>query len=92
MRKQLLYIFTAILMFSSMAAFAQDHFYESLFKKGFDVVIVENEGVKNFLDDRSYDKPDLTSKYSYSIVKKYSSHSGGGRQGEKDVFFSPWPL
>ena len=72
MRKQLLYIFTAILMFSSMAAFAQDHFYESLFKKGFDVVIVENEGVKNFLDDRSYDKPDLTSKYSHSIVKKYS--------------------
>lgn len=72
MRKQLLYIFTAILMFSAMAASAQDPFYDSLFKKGFDLVIVENQGVKSFLDDRSYDKPELTGKYSHSIVKKYS--------------------
>lgn len=59
-------------MFSAMAASAQDPFYESLFKKGFDLVIVENQGVKSFLDDRSYDKPELTGKYSHSIVKKYS--------------------
>ena len=56
----------------AMTVNAQDFFMEGLIYRGYDILVVENTGVKNFIDDRSYDKPELLSNYSFSIVKQYS--------------------
>ena len=72
MRKQFRYILTAIFLFVATAVTAQDDLFDYLLDKGYNFVIIENDGVRKFIEDGSYDDPKLTSNYSYSIVKKYS--------------------
>lgn len=71
MRTQFRYILAAIFLFVATAVTAQDIFDE-LLDKGYNFVIIENDGVRKYIEDRSYDDPKLTGNYSYSIVKKYS--------------------
>lgn len=72
MRNRITYILAVIVTLMAMTVNAQDFFMEGLIYRGYDILFVENTGVKNFIDDRSYDKPELLSNYSFSIVKQYS--------------------
>ena len=74
MRKQFRYILAAILLLVATAINAQNDIdFEDLLRKGYNFVIIENDGVRRFIEDDSYDNPALTGNYSYSVVKKYSS-------------------
>lgn len=72
MKKQFTYIIALLFIFISEATAHEQEFYDRLVSKGYAIINIENEGLMQFLDDRSYDKPELVSNYSFSIVKKYS--------------------
>ena len=59
MRTQFRYILAAIFLFVATAVTAQDIFDE-LLDKGYNFVIIENDGVRKYIEDRSYDDPKLT--------------------------------
>ena len=73
MRNQIVSILSVIFLLAATTVYAQnDRFYEELESKGYSIVVVENDKVREYLDDVAYDKPELLKKYSYSIVSKYS--------------------
>lgn len=72
MRKQIIYILTVILLFATAHATAQNESYSSIENKGYSIVNIENNGVRQFMNDRSYDNPSLVGNYNFSVVKKYS--------------------
>lgn len=59
-------------MFVTLAANAQDFFKDGLINQDYQIIDIENNGVKGFIDDRTYDIPEIVSDYSHSIVRKYS--------------------
>ena len=74
MKNTLVYIFTLLFLCSTLRLAAQDEaLYDRLEQKGYEIVNIENTGVRAFLDDRSYDDPSRTGDYSFSVVRRYSS-------------------
>ena len=82
LKRHFLSLLTAFVLLTTMAVNAQvndsyktfeDEFYEELEEKGYDIVIIENDKVRQFMDDRTYSKPDKLKRYDFSIVKKYST-------------------
>ncbi len=92
MKRQIRLILTAIFMFVAVAVTAQDNFYEELVDKGYDIIIIENKGVKEYYEDRSYDDPKRTSDYNHSIVKKYSTGSSSRPAGIMLNWYSSTPV
>ena len=90
MRKQI-YFLTAIFILMTTAVFAQDGFYDRLVNQGYDIVNIENDGVRQYLDDRAYDNPELVSNYYYSIVTKYTKGSSSRPAGIKLRWYSETP-
>lgn len=73
MRKQFRFVLTVILLCAAMSIAAQNSaFFERLKEKGYFILDVENDGVKGFLNDPSYNDPQTASDYYFSIVTKYS--------------------
>ncbi len=73
MVKRVKYIFLVFFcaLVATVAA-AQNEFCKRLVNKGYDIVNIENSGVRQFIANRSYDDPELTGNYSYSVVRTYS--------------------
>lgn len=91
MRKQIVYILTVIFIFMTTAVSAQDEFYGSLINKGYEIINIENDGVRQYIDDRAYDNPELVRNYNYSIVTKYSKGSSSRPAGIKLRWYSETP-
>ena len=77
MKRIITYILAAFFTLVTLTANAQDYlnrdyFLDGIVAQGYEIINVENHGVKGFIDDRSYDLPELVRNYSFSIVKKYS--------------------
>lgn len=83
MRKIQLY-FIAILLLAAQVASSQSmvNAWAELVEQGYEVVNIENEGVKQFLDDDTYDNPANTGKYGLSVVQKYSAGSNSKPRGK----------
>ena len=91
MRKQMVFILTAIFVFLTTAVCAQEGFYETLVNKGYEIVNIENDGVRQYIDNRAYDNPELVGNYNYSIVTKYSKGSSSRPAGIKLSWYSETP-
>ncbi len=89
MTKQLSLYLTLALMLVVSAARAQDsRTIEELARQGFEIINVENDGVKAFMADRTYDQPEYTGRYSMSVVKRYTGGVGSSPRG-KSVSWTP---
>lgn len=73
MRKIRLYL-VVILAFAVQLSFAQeDSYLQELIADGFDIINIENDGVRRYMEDRTYDSPSGMGKYNVSVISKYSS-------------------
>lgn len=77
--KRILFGLTLLLIQLSSSVLAQTNdFYE----ESIDTVNIENEGVRKFMADRSYDEPGMAGNYSLSVVQKYNKGYGSRPNGK----------
>lgn len=76
MRKIQLY-FIAILLLAAQSVFSQ-----GINTLPDEIVNIENDGVKKYLDDDTYDTPTGVSNYNLSVVQKYSANSSSRPNGK----------
>lgn len=89
MVKRLSLYLSLICVVLSSTLYAQSNIrFEALALQGFDIVNIENDGVRRYMEDRSYDSPEYTGRYSYSVVKRYTSGSGSTPHG-KEISWQP---
>lgn len=73
MGKQILHLIILFLISTVTSVTAHDRdFYQRLLDRGYAIINVENDGLRAYLDDRSYDNPELMGNYGFSVVGKYS--------------------
>lgn len=80
--KRLFLCFVALFGLFLQVAYAQDpSALDALRSEGFDIVNIENDGVRRYLDDTSYDNPTTLAKYNISCVANYARGFGSRPSG-----------
>ena len=92
MRKKITFVLTVIFTFIATVVTAQNDLYNNILSKGYEIIHIENDGVKQFIDDRSYDNPGLVNNYNYSVVTKYSKGNPPRPAGITLRWDSPTPV
>ncbi len=90
MRHIRLFLIVFFSLFIQIALCQHNLYVEDL--QGIEIVNIENDGVKRYLEDQTYDNPANTSKYSLSVVHKYTSGYSSKPNGKHISWQHYFPL